>query len=249
MPYETRLLMYADILGWEAELVSGGDSARLIEAMECIHHPGKNLNEEYRRVTRRDNSEKGGLANLMWLEGQFAAFSDNYVFSTPENHGSRILNYPRHATLCLMHMGFLTRGAIVIGDLVHRDNVIYGPALVEAVRLEQRVADYPRILVTDDVLKFLVGKEYEPKQVIKDQFGKMVINPFSLSYADCVDVDLLQSFFTSNRWFPTRAALDEQISTLRQKGNGRAADKWVYMRDFIDGPVLDADPAIRRYWL
>ena len=52
----------------------------------------------------------------------------------------------------LLDLGFYTRGAIVLGDLWHRTEVIYGPALLDAHKLEREVAVYPRMLIAPDAL-------------------------------------------------------------------------------------------------
>lgn len=47
--------------------------------------------------------------------------------------------------------GILCRGGVAIGDCFHDDNVIFGPALVDAYTLEL-TAETPRIVVTDAVV-------------------------------------------------------------------------------------------------
>lgn len=51
---------------------------------------------------------------------------------------------PTRCIIELLQLGFLTRGGITIGPVHHRDNIIFGPALIEAVALEKE-AHYPRI--------------------------------------------------------------------------------------------------------
>ena len=43
----------------------------------------------------------------------------------------------------------LTRGGIAVGQMVHNQEIAFGPALVEAVELEQTTAIYPRVIMTD----------------------------------------------------------------------------------------------------
>jgi hypothetical protein len=42
---------------------------------------------------------------------------------------------------------------VVGGKLYHDDNVVFGHALNDAVCLEKNVANYPRILITDEIQK------------------------------------------------------------------------------------------------
>jgi len=50
-----------------------------------------------------------------------------------------------------MDLGVFVRRGISIGPLYHDTNVVFGPALVEAYKLESRIAKFPRILVSDQV--------------------------------------------------------------------------------------------------
>jgi hypothetical protein len=47
--------------------------------------------------------------------------------------------------------GLLIRGAITIGDIVHDDSIVFGPALNRAYELESQQAIYPRIILDPDV--------------------------------------------------------------------------------------------------
>jgi hypothetical protein len=51
----------------------------------------------------------------------------------------------------ITNAGFLVRGAITVGPLVHDVDVIYGPALIAAYELERDIAVYPRIVVEENV--------------------------------------------------------------------------------------------------
>lgn len=43
----------------------------------------------------------------------------------------------------------------MLGQLAHRGNVIFGPALIEAYKLERDVAKYPRIIATPEAVPYL----------------------------------------------------------------------------------------------
>jgi len=62
------------------------------------------------------------------------------LFNTVANIYNEILRY-----------GYLMRGTIVEGEFFHNDIIVYGKGLVEAVHLEEKVADVPRILVRTKV--------------------------------------------------------------------------------------------------
>ena len=57
----------------------------------------------------------------------------------------------------LLKRGILTRGGIVLGSLLHHGNVIFGPGLVHAYRLESQLALYPRVIVDSAVIEQIKG--------------------------------------------------------------------------------------------
>jgi hypothetical protein len=59
--------------------------------------------------------------------------------------GFRILSSASALCIKLLQLGFLTQGGVTIGPMHHHDNVVLGPAVIEAVALE-REAHYPRLL-------------------------------------------------------------------------------------------------------
>jgi hypothetical protein len=50
---------------------------------------------------------------------------------------------------------FLIRGGVSIGNIYHKDNVVLGEAYLEAYNLESKVAVYPRIVISDKLLKYV----------------------------------------------------------------------------------------------
>lgn len=90
---------------------------------------------------------------------EVAQFSDTIVMScSPTKDAVGHLLYIAQQfcnRLLLSPSPQFTRGAIVVGDLYHRGNVIFGPALIEAYRLESQVAKHPRVLIAPSVSQLL----------------------------------------------------------------------------------------------
>jgi hypothetical protein len=94
---------------------------------------------------------------------QSAWFSDNLCISIPiENFSATGQNEITVDGLALAWMGWLVtqvqarllannglalRGAITIGEVCHRPNFVFGPALVRAYQLESKFASFPRVIV------------------------------------------------------------------------------------------------------
>jgi hypothetical protein len=95
-------------------------------------------------------------------------FADAFVFSSQignaygdasTNPFYRILGACCWAMLVSLAAKTPVRGAVTIGaGAVLEDGSFYGPALAEAHHLESEVADYPRIVVSDDVAMFLTDQ-------------------------------------------------------------------------------------------
>ena len=98
--------------------------------------------------------------------------------------GGRLFDKASKLIIDLLRAGFLIRGSVVLGPLHHCDNVVFGPALLQAVDIEEREAFYPRILVTDAVLDHCKRLEnnHLHKAVLTDQMGRFVVNPFVVPF-------------------------------------------------------------------
>jgi hypothetical protein len=63
--------------------------------------------------------------------------------------------------------GILIRGSIVCGDIFYdkKNNILYGPALVEAYQLESKSIVYPRIGISNNIIDELGGDQLFSKQL------------------------------------------------------------------------------------
>lgn len=255
MVYSQRLLLYADILGWSAA-TGGGQPEALLAAIQEIQVYAQQYSERARADLRREEKESQAIKiNPMHLEVQFGAFSDHFVFSMPESYGSRILTTASKLAINLLRKGFLTRGAIVLGDLYHLDNAIFGPALIEAVAMEEEEAFYPRILMSGVAAARVANEDGATgwdRIMITDQTGRSVVNPFPVLFdvkSGSGEEDIMQSYVDLNLFFnEIKPILGENITSLDEAGRHKQAEKWSYLRDLIEGPVFSTAPALKKYW-
>ena len=252
--YEHRLLLYVDILGWTTAIQELGDDPRLLQAIERIHVYAEAHNERHRQDVRDRAAATGDKLFPMFFEVQFGAFSDHFVYSVPVKFGPRIVSIASALVTDLLRRGWLTRGAIVLGPLHHKDNVILGPALLEAVETEGRHSIYPRILISDAALKEFSEWENDSrcKTMIKDQFGRIVVNPFALSFlADDTPNGRksLESFVKMKYGFPEiKLLLASEIDRHTKADRGRQAENWAYLQRFITERVFSEDPNLKQFW-
>lgn len=245
MAYENRLLLFVDILGWKDAIRDKDREPELRKAVEKIHERALVNNQAYREELIR---QSGDRVNPLFLQVQFGAFSDHFVLSLPEGFGWRIASSASNLIVDLLRKGWLTRGAIVLGPLHHQDNIVFGPALLEAVDLEKATC-FPRIQVSPSAVTHLSEFPSDPRdqRVIKDHQGVSVVNPFTLGMTTD-NKELMDRFIRENRGLAEiKAHVERQIDRYTGHDDKRGA-KWTYMRDFIGGPVLNAVPELKDHW-
>jgi hypothetical protein len=134
--YERRMVAFCDVLGWRSQIASAkSDSVRI-----------GNLRRQILRVQRIIGPNEQ-------LDLRFSSFSDCIVLSAPVG-GLTLAAFKALLSdyqLYSAHHGFLTRGAITVGEICHDKQTVFGPALNRAYELESKVAKYPRIIFDRNV--------------------------------------------------------------------------------------------------
>jgi hypothetical protein len=158
--YEHRVIVLYDFLGWRSEVADAGDDSEKIGRLRqtlLLH------------------------AKLSKIEGPVvvSTFSDNVAISTIPDKAATPVFLDAIATIQLhaTARGFLMRGGIAVGDLIHDDDMVFGPALNRALELESKIAKYPRIIVDDDVAK--IG---DARNIISEEGGLKFLDPFTTAY-------------------------------------------------------------------
>ena len=135
--YYERYCAFVDILGFASlvEGLSGEKIAFLKELLRTLHSPW----------TAR-GTHKGASFRAQ-------SISDAVALSAAVNGpGLRhICSSLRSLALDLLKMGYFVRGALVQGRLYHDDRMVFGEALISAIRLEREIVRFPRVMVTSAV--------------------------------------------------------------------------------------------------
>lgn len=145
--YDQRVVAFIDILGFTAYIETKSNDeagfasvyAALSEVQDYFTKPNEFDNEDSRTFFRDDTQvitasdcviisrrvdERGGIYQMLW-DCDFA-------------------------THLLIKRGFLCRGGIAVGDLYHNGNLIFGPAYLEALRME-KAADVPIVMFNQEL--------------------------------------------------------------------------------------------------
>ena len=126
--YEQRVVLFLDILGFK----------RLIDQQQ------EGIVSEVLSVT---SSKYAGY--------EISAFSDNMAVSIKIESGVellKIIEFASYLSWKLISKGVLSRGGIAVGNLYHKNGIIYGPALLDAYYLESQVAIFPRVILEKDAI-------------------------------------------------------------------------------------------------
>lgn len=137
--YEDRLILFIDFLGFQ-------------EHIGRTTHDGRHLD----RIAAALRSLRDvGMEQKYFASQQLTHFSDSVVVSFKIDEPSAVfwlLNQIGMAVIEMAGSGFLVRGAVTAGKLLHTPELLLGPAMVEAYRLESKVAKFPRVIVDPQVI-------------------------------------------------------------------------------------------------
>lgn len=190
MEYEERLCVFIDILGWKeaTNTLSAGDLFKIFQpfvevSKEHQFHKGfiedakNNQKEIMGNWIKTLIKGRKALIPTHYNQVQLTIFSDTLVLSKPASWTGRIYNNLPFIIRGFLEQGFIIRGGISLGRLYHKDNIIFGPALIEAYEIEHAQAIFPRIIISNEVIEKTGTDSYLP--IMKDQLGNWVIDPFS----------------------------------------------------------------------
>ena len=146
MKYEKKVIAYIDLLGFKNFINFTDKSANSKDAkiayVNKLFLLLKELteNKSYSSTKFREVTQFSDLVVITFAANDFESFYDE------------ISNVQLLCINCV-NQGFLLRGSIIYGDIVHRDNVIFGPGLIEAYESEMSIAKYPRIIIDEVIIK------------------------------------------------------------------------------------------------
>ncbi len=80
-----------------------------------------------------------------------------------------------------LQIGLLVRGSFSYGQLYHQQGVVFGEAMVDAYRLETKIANDPRIVVCDRIISKLSHERPENMldTLLRDRDGRWHLNYFT----------------------------------------------------------------------
>jgi hypothetical protein len=173
-----------------------------------------------------------------------AAFSDNIAIGYPVDNKDdlaalgALLVLVRDYQCSLMKYGFFVRGAIVLGDVYMDQNLIFGPALIEAYNAETTTAVFPRVILTGGAETFastVISKYFEyaspPWAIIEiDDDGQPFVSYLPRPPADLVGI---VAAFEEDMVAPYRREMQEHAQLVASRifdyrDNPRVLEKYLW---------------------
>ncbi len=147
MQYEDRVVCFLDILGFEDHI---SESINKEDGSDC--------EDKIRKLAEAFCSVRDILGiKLPETESHSAAtqFSDSIVISFPAEAGGGVFDALRkimQIQISLVRKGYLCRGGVARGKLIHTQTLLFGPALVKAYKMESKAAIYPRVILDTSII-------------------------------------------------------------------------------------------------
>jgi hypothetical protein len=163
--YQRRVVAFYDVLGWRSKIAeAGNDPAKIAHLQQIILI--------HSRIIRVRKST---------FSSEVSTFSDNVVISMLANEYTPLfLQQLAILQASSAMMGFLIRGGVTIGNLVHDNEVVFGPALNRAYEIESTVAEFPRIVLDSEWLSELrIASELS---AVED--GVTFLDPFTANFLE-----------------------------------------------------------------
>lgn len=166
LKYEYRVIAFIDILGFKEIVKQSENDTSKIELLHSVLNYLKDWEEndkwDLKLIEIEEDAQKKGVENFD-IRGKTnsTAFSDSIVVSVQVNNNvnemaSTLIVNLAYIGAVLLKKGILFRGGMTIGNIIHNENgTVFGQGLIDAFLLETKSAKYPRIILSDKLIKEL----------------------------------------------------------------------------------------------
>ncbi len=186
--YQNGVVAFIDLLGFKEAVKVEKNAPEILHILQQIKN-GENS-------SHKADIEKSRTTATIKLKPAISAASDSLAITIPESLFNETISW-RHAVIEILNItqqlanfligkGFLIRGGLTVGKVYHENNIIFGPGHVSAYELESKVAKYPRIVASQELVDLFNADKNGGTQecFIKDDDGHYHLDylPIALQY-------------------------------------------------------------------
>ena len=187
-----------------------------------------------------------------------SSFSDHIIISLPLeltdfpeefnnqrsvlfNHINRLSKYIANLQLLGLERNILLRGSIALGPHYHdwENNLIFGTPLIESIINESKLAVYPRVVLSDTVLKHGAKVFNIP---VDESHMFPVSTEFRLDFDGIYHVDYLERAFTlipEDKLTDMKGIIEKGIRDNKSDLNILTKWKWLASVDSANNPLVN----------
>jgi len=187
------IVAFFDILGYKARISEIKSSIDIVRETILLMKVIYNVNGLFNKSDNTSESAEERNDPSPW---HYTQFSDCFVLNCPISGDGELsvggtLLLVAEAQRELVLNGYFVRGGVDIGNIWTDTRMLIGPAVIHAYDLENKLAVYPRIILSKNVLKIIKNK-YLP------YYGKTEDSPFNVELAFDEDGHLFLNYLFVN---------------------------------------------------
>lgn len=257
--FKKKVFVFIDVLGFSG--LVGKEPETVLKIVDLVDYFSKEVRDLQNPIDSTNEYNTRAAELMKQADIEISYFSDSLVISSSLEGVMILITLTKRVNRSLMDLGFVFRGAIVIGDIYHRGGKVVGKALIDAYFIESQVAIYPRIVLADEVVNEIIKLENnwdsdahnKPiKNITEDFDGMYIIHPFyQFSYSlnpnpiEVIKMDL-ERLQLLNLIKDRKRMVEHHLESFKNDIKVRVKIQWlaIKLNEFIKESGLNVSPII-----